>query len=319
MADLLTFGETMLRLSPPLGERLETATELDVRIGGAESNVAVAASRLGAETRWLSKLPDSPLGRRVTYELNGHGVETEISWTDSERQGLYFIEHGSAPRETNVVYDRSDAAIRTARPEEFDLSAFEDASVFYTGGINPALSDQLAETTKELLETARESETTTVFDINYRSKLWSPQEAREQLTSLFPLIDVLVTAERDARTVFEYEGSGEEIITALADDFGFRTVIITQGSDGALARHDGELFDQPAYESEAVDSVGTGDAFLGAFLAKRIADCGLVESLEYASAAASLKRTMAGDLAIVTPSEIEELLSSEESSTRILR
>lgn len=319
MAELVTFGETMLRLSTPLGERLETSTELELRIGGAESNVAVAAARLGADATWLSKLPDSPLGRRVTYELNGHGVETEICWTDSGRQGLYFIEHGSAPRETSVVYDRSETAIQTARPEDFDLSTIEEAEVFCTCGITPALSDRLSETTRQMLKTAQDAGTTTVFDINYRSKLWSPDEARERLTELFPLVDVLVTAERDARTVFGYDGCAEEIVTALDDDFDFRTVIITQGSEGALARHDGALFDQPAYESEAVDSVGTGDAFVGAFLAKRIDGCDLAESLEYGSATASLKRTMAGDLAVVTPSEIEDLLSSEDSSSRILR
>lgn len=319
MAELITFGETMLRLSTPLGERLETSTDLEVRIGGAESNVAVAASRLGANAKWLSKLPDSPLGRRVTYELNGHGVETEIAWSDSERQGLYFIEHGSAPRETNVVYDRSDAAIQTARPEEFDLSAIEEAAVFYTGGITPALSDQLAETTEQLLQIAQDAGTTTAFDINYRSKLWSPEDACERLTGLLPKVDILLTAERDARTVFGYDGSAEEIIAALDTDFGFETIIMTRGSDGAFARHNGELFDQPAYKSDAVDSVGTGDAFAGAFFAKRINGGDIVEALEYGSAAASLKRTMAGDLAIVTPSEIEELLSTEESSSRILR
>ena len=91
-AELVTFGETMIRLSPPAGERIETARSLEFRTAGAESNVAVAASRLGCSAAWLSKLPDSPLGRRVTTELRTHGVEPYVRWDDDARQGAYYIE-----------------------------------------------------------------------------------------------------------------------------------------------------------------------------------------------------------------------------------
>lgn len=92
MTDLVTFGETMLRLSPPRGERLETTETLDVQAGGAESNVAVGAARLGADAVWLSKLPESPLGRRIIGELRSHGVRTGVSWADPEasRLGTYY-------------------------------------------------------------------------------------------------------------------------------------------------------------------------------------------------------------------------------------
>jgi 2-dehydro-3-deoxygluconokinase len=319
MSDLVTFGETMLRLSTPVGERLETARELDLRIGGAESNVAVAAARLGTDATWLSKLPDSPLGRRVTNELRSHGVAPEIHWADSDRQGLYFIERASPPRETNVVYDRSETAIATARPEDFDRSTVTDASVFFTCGITPALSDRLAETTGELLRTAQNAGTTTALDINYRSKLWDPPEARERLTELFPAIDVLVAAERDLRTIFGYDGRPDDIATALDADFGFRTVVVTRGIEGAIARHDGSLFEQPAFETETIDSVGTGDAFVGGFLAKRIDGGSVPEALEYAAATAALKQTVEGDLAVVTPADVEKLVTSEGARSRIMR
>lgn len=319
MVELVTFGETMLRLSAPTGNRLETASELDLRIGGAESNVAVTAARLETDARWLSKLPDSPLGRRVTYELRGHGVDPEVCWTDSNRQGIYFIEQGAAPRETNVIYDRSETAISTARPADFDRSTLADASVFFTTGITPALSDRLAETTDQLLGTARDAGTTTAFDVNYRSKLWSPSEARDRLTDLFPEIDVLVTAERDARTVFDYDGRPSEIANGLKTDFDFRTVIITRGSEGAIAQHDGELFEQPVFETEPVDPVGTGDAFVGGFLTRRIDGDSVPEALEYAAATAALKQTIEGDLAVIGPEEVEKLLESEGSGSGILR
>jgi 2-dehydro-3-deoxygluconokinase len=319
MSEIVTFGETMLRLSTPTGERLETSRELDLRIGGAESNVAVTAARLETDATWLSKLPDSPLGRRVTHELRGHGVDPEVCWDDSNRQGLYFIEKGSAPRETNVIYDRSETAIATASPTDFDRSTIADASIFFTCGITPALSDRLAETTKELLETARSAGTTTAFDINYRSKLWSPSEARDRLSELLPDIDVLVTAQRDARTVFGYEGHPSDIAAALCTDFDFRTVIVTCGREGAIARHNGTLFEQPAFETEAVDPVGTGDAFVGGFLSRRLDGDSLSDALRYASATAALKQTVEGDLAVVTPAEVEKLLAAEGSGSGIMR
>jgi 2-dehydro-3-deoxygluconokinase len=310
--DLVTFGETMLRLSPPSGDRLETATSLEFRTAGAESNVAITASRLGTSSVWLSKLPDSPLGRRVTNEVRTHGVEPRIEWDDEARQGAYYIEHGSTPRSTTVIYDRADAAITTARPTDRYQEAIRDAEVFYTSGITPALSETLDETTRDLLATAQQAETTTAFDLNYRSKLWSPSEARETYESLFGDVDILVAAERDVHNVLDREGTAEELSAGLAADFGFETVIITRGEEGALAIHDGTTYEQPAFETDTVDAIGTGDAFVGGYLARHIAGDNIAESLSYAAATAALKRTIEGDLAVVTPDEVEGVLENEE-------
>jgi 2-dehydro-3-deoxygluconokinase len=311
MIDLVTFGETMLRLSPPSGDRLETATALEFRTAGAESNVAIAAARLGASSVWLSKLPDSPLGRRVTNEIRQHGVEPRIQWDDEARQGAYYIEHGSTPRPTTVIYDRADAAITTARPTDRYREAIQDATVFYTSGITPALSETLEETTRELLATAQQAETTTVFDLNYRSKLWSTDEARRTYESLFEDIDILVAAERDVHNVLDRQGKAEELADGLAVDFDFETVIITRGEEGALAVHDGTTYEQPAFETDTVDAIGTGDAFVGGYLVRHIAGDSVSEALSYAAATAALKRTIEGDLAVVTPDEVEGVLEKE--------
>ncbi|WP_424009344.1 2-dehydro-3-deoxygalactonokinase KdgK2 [Haloferax denitrificans] len=307
-AELVTFGETMIRLSPPEGERIETAQSLEFRTAGAESNVAVAASRLGCSAAWLSKLPDSPLGRRVTTELRTHGVEPYVRWDDDARQGAYYIEQGRSPRPTNVIYDRADAAVTTARPDELAVEAVEDAAVFYTSGITPALSETLRETTGELLQTATEAGTTTAFDLNYRSKLWSPSDARDACESLFPEVDVLVAAERDIRTVLGLDGDASTLASELAADFGFETVVVTRGEDGALARHDGTVSEQPVFETDTVDAIGTGDAFVGAFLSRLIAGESVETALAYGAATAALKRTVHGDLAVVTPDEVERVL-----------
>jgi 2-dehydro-3-deoxygluconokinase len=317
MADLVTFGETMLRYSSPPGERLELTDRLDVHIGGAESNVAVAAAELGRETVWLSKLPDNPVARRITRALALYGVETDVVWTDEGRVGTYYLEPGGEPRGANVVYDRDGAAVTTTTTADLPLPRIRGATAFYTSGITPALSETLVGTTTDLLETAREAGTETVFDLNYRSKLWSPAEARDTVRGLLPLVDVLVVAERDAASVLEREGDPEAVAAGLAEDHGMETVVLTLGDEGALAWHDGEGHRQPAYEAETRDPVGTGDAFVGGFLARRLDGGSVPEALAYGSATAALKRTLDGDAATVTAAEVERVLA--ESSGGISR
>ncbi|WP_135829734.1 bifunctional 2-dehydro-3-deoxygluconokinase/2-dehydro-3-deoxygalactonokinase [Halorussus halobius] len=312
MTDLVTFGETMLRLSPPDSERLEAADRLELRAAGAESNVAVAAARLGADAAWTSKLPESPLGRRVVSGLARHGVETDVAWSDEGRQGTYYLEDGGEPRGTNVVYDRRDAAVTTAEPEELAVGRVREAEAFHTSGITPALSATLEATTADLLEAASAAGTTTSLDVNYRSKLWSPEEARETLTDLFPAVDRLVVAERDAREVLARNGDAAGIAGGLADEFDFETVLLTRGEDGALARHAGETYEQPAVETETLDPIGTGDAFVGAFLARRLAGADVPTALAYGAATAALKRTIPGDVAVVTREEVERVLAEDD-------
>ncbi|MGB9964005.1 bifunctional 2-dehydro-3-deoxygluconokinase/2-dehydro-3-deoxygalactonokinase [Halobacterium hubeiense] len=309
--DLVTFGETLLRLSPPGQERLERATELEFRAAGAESNVAVNAGRLGADTAWLSKLPDSPLGRKVTATLRAQGTRPDVAWSETGRQGTYYLEQAGEPRGTNVVYDRANAAVTTATPEELATERVDSAEYFYTSGITPALSETLAETTAALLERAQAAGTTTSLDVNYRAKLWDPEEAREVLETLFPDVDVLVVAERDARRVLAPEGSASEIARGLADEFGFETVVVTLGADGALAVRDGDVHEQPAFDADTHDAVGTGDAFVGGFLARRIEGGDVADALEWGAATAALKRTMPGDTALVTRAEVEDVLAGD--------
>jgi 2-dehydro-3-deoxygluconokinase len=222
--------------------------------------------------------------------------------------GTYYIEPGGRPRGTNVVYDRDGAAVRTATPGELSLSAVRAADVFHTSGITPALSGTLADTTRELLRTAREGGTTTSFDLNYRSKLWAPAAARETCEALLELVDVLFVPERDARAVLACEGEPADIAAALAAEHALETVVLTRGAEGALAHHDGRTVRQPAVEAETLDPVGTGDAFVGAFLASRLDGGAVPAALEYGAAAAALKRTIARDVAAVTPAEVERLL-----------
>ena len=313
MTDLVTFGETMLRLSPPRGERLETTRNLTVRAGGAESNVAVGAARLGADVRWLSKLPDSPLGRRIVHELRSHGVQPEIAWADPDanRLGTYYLEHGGSPRGTNVIYDRDDAAITTIEPDELPTSVVEEAEWFHTTGITPALSEATAETTTALLRTAGTAGTTRSFDLNYRSKLWDPQTARDAYEDLFEHVDALFVPRRDARDVLDCEGNAVEIAHGLATEFAFDTVVVTRGLEGAVALYDGSIYDQDVFEAETFDAIGTGDAFVAGFVAERLRGGDISAALRWGSATAALKRTTDGDLAVTTRAEVQRVIDGE--------
>ena len=314
MTDLVTMGETMLKLSPPHGERLRTTREFSVQAAGAESNVAVAAAQLGLDSVWLSKLPDTVMGQRVTSELRSHGVEPRVALGgDTDRVATYYVEHGGAPRGTKVIYDRTNSAVTTATPDELAFDAIREAEWFHVTGITPALSGTLRETTAAALDAANEADTVTSFDLNYRSKLWSPAEAKETYERLLPEVDVLVAAIRDVRNVLDREGEAAELARGLAEEFDLRTVIVTRGGDGATAVHDGETFEQGIYEAETVDPVGTGDAFVGGYVARRLDGGSTSDALSYAAATAALKRTVDGDLAVVTPEEVEAVVREEDT------
>src|SRR6516164_8005186 len=149
--DIVTFGEAMVRLSPPNFRRLEQARSLDVRVGGAELNTAVALARLGRRTAWVSRLTDNPLGRLIANHAREAGVGTEhVVWTPDDRVGVYFLEFGAAPRASSVLYDRKGAAIAGIKPGTVPWAkVFAGAKWFHVTGITPGLSTAAAEVTKE--------------------------------------------------------------------------------------------------------------------------------------------------------------------------
>ncbi|MEF8812230.1 MAG: bifunctional 2-dehydro-3-deoxygluconokinase/2-dehydro-3-deoxygalactonokinase [Halovenus sp.] len=311
MTSLVTFGETMLRLSPPAGQRLSRVDCFDVHVGGAESNVAAAASTFGVDAAWLSALPETDLGERIVSALRAEGVEPVVTWTETGRVGTFYFEPGGKPRGQAVVYDRTGTPVRDLTPGDLPLDRVRDADLFFTTGITPALSDRLATTTGELFSTASDAGVPTAFDLNYRSNLWSPAEARETLTALFPAIDVLFVAERDARGVLGRSGDPEPMARSLADDHGLETVVLTRGDRGALAVDDGTCHDQQAFETETVDPVGSGDALVGGYLARRLVGHSVPDALAYGVATAALKRTVEGDMARLSAEEVTALVAGD--------
>ncbi|MFB6200779.1 MAG: bifunctional 2-dehydro-3-deoxygluconokinase/2-dehydro-3-deoxygalactonokinase [Halorhabdus sp.] len=308
---LTTFGESLLRLSTPVDDPLETTDSFDVYVGGAEGNVAVAAQRLGLDATWLSKLPRSPLGEKVTATYRTHGVETAVTWADDGRVGTYYLERGGHPRGSTVVYDRDASAITTATFEDLADDPIERADAVHVTGITPALSQTLAKTTEKLLATATDRGTKTIFDVNYRSNLWEASTAAETLAELLSLVDVLFVARRDATDVLGFEGTDAEIIAGLRETYDPELVVLTRGDEGALASDGEKTVSQPVYETETVDPIGTGDAFVGGFLASWLDGGSLETALEWGAATGALKRTIAGDLAVVRPETVESIVAGD--------
>jgi len=315
VSELVTFGEGVLRLTPPRGERIESAREFEARAAGSAPATAVAADRLGADATWMSKLPDTSLGRRVERGLRGNGIETQVVWSGDGRQGTYYVEQAGRPRGVDVLYDIENSAFGAVDANEFDLELVRDARGFYVTGITPAVSGAAREATANLLGVARQSGTTVALDVNYRSRMWPPDRARETLEQLFPAVDVLLVAARDARTVLGYEGEDPPSIAhRVAADYDFTTVVVTRGERGAIAWHDSVVHDHEGYETDTLDPIGAGDAFSGAFVARRLKGDDIRDALDYAAATAALKHTVPGDVATVSREEVEAVIEGDVES-----
>lgn len=320
--DVVTFGETMLRIATSPGERLELAARLDAGIGGAESNLAVALARLGRQIAWSSVLPSNAFGARIAGELRRHGVDvSHVRWVENARVGVYFLDMGSAPRPTQVIYDRAGSAIASAQPDEIDTTIAARARVLHLTGITPALSAGCAEITRRLVRRATEAGVPISFDVNYRSLLWPPEEAAEVLAPLCAAASILICGRNDARTIWGLSGSDEEIVRALAQRFGVTpaVTVLTTGEEGALAlTRDGDLLVEPSVAAAVIDRVGAGDAFAAGFLHGYL-DGDLRLALRRGVRLAALKMTVRGDLPILSHHELEACLAAESTGHRIVR
>ncbi len=306
--DFVTFGETMLRLSPPGVSRLEQVRSLDAAIGGSESNLAIALARLGKRSAWVSRLPANPLGALIENTIRQYGVDTGgVRWALGERLGLYFIEFGSAPRPTQVYYDRAGSAFSRMKPDELPTALIETSRWFHCSGITFGLSGSCIETTHAALAFARERGLTISFDVNYRARLWTPEAAGRALEPICRQADVILVALRDAQALFNAGPDARSAARSLFDRWG-KTVALTCGAEGAVGCDANGLVEAPAFPVTIVDRIGAGDAFAAGVLCRISEGASLAEALQYGTAVAALKLTVAGDLALVTRAEVDELL-----------
>src|SRR5215212_5737317 len=326
--DLVTFGEAMVRLTPPGFQRLEQARRFDVYVGGGELNVAVAAARLGIASRWVSRLPENALGHMVANRAREQGVDAQIDWTTDDRAGLYFAEFGAAPRASSVLYDRKGSAISRVSPGTIDWpSVFDGARWFHISGITPALSESAARVTAESMIAAKKAGLTVSYDLNYRSKLWSADEARAVQEPLMEYVDVLITTEEDTRVVFGMtaKDSHEEVAHDLEKRFDLSAVAVTLRENtlvllndwSAIVTSECKTYHAPQYQVEIIDRIGAGDAFSAGLIVSRLENRSWDDAVGFATAVSALKHSIPGDFCLVTRNEVEQLLRG--TSLRVSR
>jgi 2-dehydro-3-deoxygluconokinase len=306
--DLLTLGETLLRLSPPGQQRLDQARLFEIGVGGSELNVGCLLARLGRRVAWVSRLPAGPLGRIVDGEARRHGVDTNwVRWIENARLGLMFYEPGPLPRTSRVIYDRKHSAASELGFEDAPWEVLVQASGWlHLSGITPALGPSCRALVLHLAALAAAAGKPVSYDLNYRTTLTNPSDARAALEGAAPHLYLLVLAERDAHNVLGFAETGEELATAIAARYGVPLVALTRPPDadpGTLLLARGEFHYAPRFGVDVVDRIGAGDSFV-AGLIHGLLDNDIDLAIRLAGFAAAMGLATPGDINYLGPEDI---------------
>lgn len=327
--DLLALGEVLLKLAAPVNERLVRGDILKKQAGGAELNVISGSSILGLKTGIISKIPDNDIGLFIRNEAAFLGVSDEFLVHDTSanaRLGIYYYENGAYPRKPNVIYDRRHSTINHIELEDFPEEIYESTRCFHTSGITLALSEQTRRTAIEMIKRFKEKGTLISFDVNFRSNLWSGDEARECIEEILPFVDIFFCSEDTARLTFLKTGNVKEILKSFTEEYPISVVAATQrivhspkshtfGSIIYDARKDAYYEEEPYRNIEVVDRIGSGDAYIsGALYGLLSSDMDCQKAMTYGNATASVKNTIPGDLLSTNLKEINQVISNHNSS-----
>lgn len=338
MKTIVTFGEIMLRLSPPGYLRIDQTPTLEVSFGGAEANVAASLAKFNLPVEFVTRLPDNDLGETCLAYLRRHGIGTRFIARGGDRLGIYYAETGAAQRGSKVIYDRANSAAATLQPGMIDWKqVFDGASWFHTTGITPAISQSAAETALEAVEAAHQMGLIVSCDMNYRKNLWKwGKKASDFMPELFRWVDVAIGNEEDAQDVFGISAPDTDVTAGKVSSEAYRYVCerlverfpnlktIAFTLRGSLsATHNtwsGVLWDQgnfyrgQTYDIDyIVDRVGGGDAFAGGLIYGLLTYSDCQTALRFAIAAACLKHSISGDFNDVTVAEVEKLMQGDTS------
>ncbi len=341
MKKTVTFGEIMLRLSPPGYLRFSQTTQFNAIYGGGESNVAVSLANYGLPVDFVTRLPKNDVGTCALMEMRKRGVGTSNVVFGGERLGIYFLETGAVSRGSKVVYDRAGSAMAQIQPGMVDWpTVFQDADWFHFTGITPAISQSAANACLEAVEMAKKMGLTISTDLNYRAKLWNYGGNREAImTELTEYCDIILGNEEDAEKHFGIKPEGLDITKQghdvkaeaflsvcqqMMQKFPKAKKVITTLRGSLSASHNtwaGILFDgkniytSPQYQiTHIVDRVGGGDSFMGGLIyGLKTWPQNDQKALDFAVAASCLKHTIFGDANLVTVPEVEKLMQGDAS------
>jgi len=311
--DVTTTGEAMIRLSVPPGMRLEVADSLDMRPGGAEANLAVALARMGRRSGWMGALPNSPLGRFMANHLRVAGVDLEgIHWSNTDRLGTYYVEFSAPPRATQVIYDRADSCAARMTVEQVNWDLMLNTRLLHLTGITPPLSANSSAIVKEGFARARAANIPISFDVNYRAKLWSEQEAAKFIIPLVQGIDLFFCGRNDAKRVMGVAGEPENVVRRMAEMTQAKLVVMSLADQGVVAFGGKEIFHEAAKPVQIIDRPGAGDA-LAAGIIHGWLDGNLQLGLKMGVVMAALALSQHGDMLVTTPEEVAGLIQSSDT------
>lgn len=355
---LLAFGEIMIRVAPPGAARFRQCLPgaVDVAFGGGEANVCGSLALLGRPVRYVTALPDNPLADALVGWQRSLGIDTSHILRREGRLGIYYLETGANQRGSTVIYDRAASSIALAAPGEYDFSsALRGVTRVHVTGITPAISENGFLATRELLRLASRQNAKISCDLNFRKKLWrwrkgaAPGElARQCMTELLPMADLVIGNEADADDVLGIKAEGTEVeqgrISAdayvevarrIAERFQNVALVAITLRESISASHNNwgaMLFDTKAghahfapldeqgryrpYEiRNIVDRVGGGDSFAAGLLYALDSDryAAPADAIRFAAAASCLKHSVPGDMNYVTLGEIEALAGGQAS------
>jgi len=305
--DVVGFGEAMLRLSVPQGARLTTADGFAAHAAGAELNVAANLAALGRSAGWVGAVPDNAIGEWMVNRLHALGIDDRgVVRLGDTRLGTFFVEAGVAPRETRVVYDRRDSAATKLGSVEVPWPYLSTARILHVSSITAAIGGEAKASLEHVLSWAHGEGIPVSFDVNYRSLLWSPEQANAWISSHVHGVELFTCAERDARQLFGLSGNPCELARALLDRFEARWVVVTSGAQGAVAVSGSRCVEQPALRTQVLDRIGAGDAFVSGVIDGWL-DQDLEAGMERGAVLAALVLGQRGDQVTTNRTEVETL------------
>ena len=337
MKKVVTFGEIMLRLSPPGFERFFQSPVFSATFGGGEANVAVSLAHFGLQSSYVTALPTHAIGEAAVKALRAEGVRTDRIVRSGSRVGIYFAEAGASQRASGVIYDRAHSAISGMAPDAVDWPGVMDgADWFHVTGITPALGANGAEATRRAIAAAKRAGARVSVDLNYRRKLWTEAQARDVMRPMMPHVDVVIANEEDLQSVLGVAVHGTDVTSGVLDvagfrtaaeqvtkDFGPQTVAITlreslSASDNGWSAvlwdaHAGTMERSQRYDVRLVDRIGGGDSFAAGLIYGLVTGRTPAAALRFAVAASALKQTIPGDFNRVSVEEVDRLAGGDAS------
>jgi len=324
--DLISFGEVMLRLSPPDKEKISQSEVFEKNCGGSEFNVASGAANLGIRAAIVTKLPKNKMGHFISRRIRYGTVSDDyVVWDDSDKKrlGLYYYESGVYPRKSAVVYDRGGASICSLKLSEIPDEIYEKTRMFHISSISLALGDELRETALEMIRLMKQNGVAISFDVNYRAALWSEEEAKAVIEKVLPLVDILFVSEETSRRMMQKTGTLDEIMKSYADTYGCKVVATTRREVVSPTKHNfgsrvyykGEFYEEPHYKNiEVIDRVGSGDAYVAGVLYGILSGKNIKDAMSYGNALSAIKNTVSGDMSISSIEEVESVIKSHRST-----